>query len=421
MNRTPKAAELALLASLVVLAGAELLIRGPMRQGKGQDLAAPYVSALRFIHGQNPYPADDFLNSWHRAGAPTSLTLDDSGQRPIYPPTTLLVVAPLAELRWPSAVLLYMWACTLSYATLIWLLARLVDDRWRSAKRLGFVAFALGVASVHTGIALGNLSAAVFVLCGYALYISYFSDTAISGILLSIAFCVKPPAAIAAVLLHLFLRRTRAVLAFLGTSVVIACTAAALMLRVDPHWKAAYQDNLQSVLSRNGAADFTANNLARFDAVNLQVPLYTLFHNVQVANSLALAISGTLAILWLILFGRNRSITTGSYWLVAGTLSLVALLPVYQRSYNCGVIVFVALWAFNEIHEVQAKATLLASLAFLLPGKAILQDSGLAAEHSSSILWNLLLMSQLTWSIIAVIAICLSYKARAPAGLARVN
>ena len=82
---------------------------------------------------------------------------------------------------------------------------------------------------------------------------------------------------------------------------------------------------------------------------------------------------------------------------------------------------FVALWAFNEIHEVQAKATLLASLAFLLPGKAILQDSGLAAEHSSSILWNLLLMSQLTWSIIAVIAICLSYKARAPAGLARVN
>jgi hypothetical protein len=297
-----------------------------------------------------------------------------------------------------------MWACTVLYVGLVFLLARLVGDGWRSAGRLGFVAFALGLASVQTGIALGNPSAIVFVLCGYALFVSYFGDSAISGILLSLAFCVKPPAALAAVLLHLLSPRIRAAVAFLCTTAVISCSAAALTLRIGPHWKAAYQDNLQRVLGHNGAADFAADNLGRFDAVNLQVPLYTLFHSARAANLVALALTGTLAVVWLILFRWNRGATANWYWLAAGTLSLIALLPVYQRSYNCGVILFVALWAFQHFHEIQAKAALLASLLFLVPGKAILQNWGLVDEHSGGIIF-LLLMSQLTWSIIAVIFI----------------
>jgi hypothetical protein len=412
MIGTAKTTGFALLLFLVALAGAELLFRGPLRVTSAVDMASPYVSALRFIHSENPYPSDDFLAQWHRAGAPDNWSVDNSGQHPIYPPTALLVVAPLAELPWTWAVRCYVWACTFGYLGMVWLFSRLVGDNWRSLRRLGFIAFALGVSPVYAGIDKGNLSIMVFILCGYAMYLAFFRDGPACGVLLALGFCVKPTSALAAVLIVLLYRRIESFLAFLGVSALIAGCTAIVISHVSPLWKADYQSNLRFLFGPNGAATFATQNPARFDLVNLQVPFYSLLNNVRSANFLAWSVSALLAIFWLILFSRGRSIKPASYWLGVGSLSLLALLPVYQRNYNAGVILFVAVWAFENIHETLARAALLVSGMFLIPGEAILRKSGLAERFSGSTLWNSLVMPQLTWAIVAVVVLCLLYKGK---------
>jgi hypothetical protein len=415
MNKTTQTAAIAALLALVALAGTELLLRGTLRASKGTDLAAVYISALRLRHHENPYPFKDFLNQWHEAGAPADETIDDSGQHPIYPPTALVVMAPLAKLSWPWAIRCYAWACTLGYLGLVYLLARLVGNGWRSLRRLGFIAFALGISSVHAGIGQANPSAMVLVLCGYALYLAYGGDRVACGILLSLAFCVKPASALATVAIILLYGRIRSALTFLGVSALITSCAALAMLHVDQQWRTDYQSNLQALFHHNGAADFTASNAGRFDLVNLQVPLYSVFGSVRVADTLAIGATAALLVSWLFLFRRDSILRADTYWLSAGTLCLIGLLPVYQRNYNAGIILFVAVWAFQNIHELHAKAVLLASIAFLFPGEAFLRRTGLDMRFSGNALWDGFVMSELTWSIVAVIIVCLLSMPRNPA------
>jgi hypothetical protein len=411
MSRSKETIAFAVLLCLVTLAAAELLWRGPLRVTSAGDMASPYLSALRFIHGQDPYPSEDTIVRWHGPGGPVNLSVDAAGWHPIfppaYPPSALLVVAPLAELPWAWAIRCYAWACILGYLGLVWLLSRLVGDTWRSSKRLGFAAFALAISPIQAGITQGNLSILALVLCGYALYLAYIGDHPACGVLLALGFCVKPTSALAAVLIVLLYGRKKSLLSFLALSALIAGCAAIVMFHINPHWKADYQNNLGFLFGPNGGANFTTQNADRFDLINLQMPFYSILHNALAANCLAWAVSLLLAIVWLCLFLRGRSLNSSSYWLAAGSLSLLALLPVYQRNYNAGVILFVAVWAFENIHETLARAALLTGAVFLIPGEAILRRTGLADRFSDSALWNSLAMSQLSWAILAVVVLCL--------------
>jgi hypothetical protein len=309
--------------------------------------------------------------------------------------------------------------CTLGYLGLVYLLARLVGDGWLSLRRLGFVAFASGnlvrPCCNRTKLTPARWS---LILCGYALYLAYGGDVPVAcGILLSIAFCVKPASALAAVAIILLYRRTKSAVVFLAASALVAGIAAGAMLHISPQWKSDYQDNLQVLFHQNGAADFAANNSGRFDLVNLQVPLYTMSGSLRVANFLAIGTFAALLLLWLLLFFNKREFRADTYWLSAGSLCLIGLLPVYQRNYNAEVILFVAVWAFQNIHETYAKAALLASIAFLVPGEAFLRRAGLDTRFSGNALWGGFVMSQLTWSIMAVIVICFLAKLGKPANL----
>ena len=210
MKNSKLAGRIALLL-LVAASGSELLLRGVLRiAARGDDLASPYVSAQRLIHGRNPYSSDNFLSDWHASGAPANKSLDESAIRPIYPPTALVVVSPLATVSWPVAIQLYGWGCTFIYMGLVWLLGGAVGDSWTSARRLWFVAFCLGLSPIHAGISQGNLSAIVFLLCGYGLFLAWRRYEIVSGVLLALALCIKPTSAIAALAAVLLYGRIRA-------------------------------------------------------------------------------------------------------------------------------------------------------------------------------------------------------------------
>jgi len=288
-----------------------------------------------------------------------------------------------------------------------------VGDSIRSLRRLGFIVFALGISPIHAGIAEANPSIIVLILCGFALFLASASDSPTAGILLALGFCVKPTTAMAAVLVLLLYRRVKSLSTFLGVSALITIGAAIAMSHVPSGWRADYQNNLHMLFGHNGAADFAADNTGRFDLVNLQVPLYSAFHSVRLANVSAVGTAGALAIVWLSIFYKERDTAgNGSYWLAAGTLSLIALLPVYQRNYNAGVILLMAVWIFQNLDNVYARSALIASAAFLFPGEAILRKSGIGHQFANTGTWNTVVIPHLTWSILAVIVICCLYKVR---------
>ena len=93
------------LAWLAVAVGAvEFLFRALLRSNSlwMSDLTAPYVSARLWLSGGNPYDSHIFLSTWAASGAPESgLKQFLSEMHSVYPPPTLLVMAPMALIRWP--------------------------------------------------------------------------------------------------------------------------------------------------------------------------------------------------------------------------------------------------------------------------------------------------------------------------------
>jgi hypothetical protein len=399
---------------LVAAAGSELLLRGVLRiTVRGGDLASPYVSAQRLIHGRNPYSSDDFLADWHASGAPANKSLDQSAIHPIYPPTALVVVSPLAIASWPVAIRLYGWGCTFVYMGLVWLLGGTVGDTWTSARRLGFVAFAFGLSPIHAGISQGNLSVIVFLLCGYGVFLAWRRYEVVSGVLLALGLCIKPMSAIAAIAVILLYGRMRAFVTSVGLAAAIAICSAIALSHVNPIWKVDYLKNLALLFGPTGAASFAVPG-GNFDLVNLQMPLYVIWGNAKIADALTIAVVVGLCAVWLFLYLRERQLDSKWNWLGASSLLLIALLPVYQRNYNAEPIIFAAMWAFRNlrIRDAGCKVATLISLVFLVPGEAALRNMKLPAQLWSSILWKSLVMSQLTWAIAGSIVLCYFYRLR---------
>lgn len=432
---------LAILAFLVFIAAVELVVRGPLGATAAGDLAAPYVSSMRFLRFENPYASRGFLAAWYAAGAPAGAT-EASNSHPMYPPTTLAVVCPLAYLRWPRAVALYTWLCAALYAGLIVCFARWIGGRWAAAERLGFIAFGLALAPIQTGIRVGNLSILAFLLCGYAVVLALEHWDVTAGILITLSLFVKPEVALPILLISLLSRRFRIVIASAGSAALLGLFTAAWMRQISPAWRQDYRHNIALLFSPASSASFTNPGSARFDLLNLQVPLFGITDSRAVSNLLALSIVAALCVVWLWRFYQNsrRQLRGSAEEAVGGPLSpaswlagvggkransdflliaigaagLLSLLPVYQRNYNAGFVLFALLWAFRHTGWRPARWIMIFSVPLLVPGEAILRRvvwPRLPHAVVQGMIWNTLIMPHLTW-VVLVLA-CLSLWAMA--------
>ncbi len=399
---------------LIALAGGEFTLRSVLRPNGGNDFATPFVSAARFLHRSNPYAAAGFIDDWHRAGAPAAQKIAEAGQYSIYPPVTLLVCAPFAFMSWGAALALYRILAVASYLALIYALARRIGNGWASPMRLGFVAFALALTSVHAGIYQGNLSVLAFTLCAAALLFAERKLETVAGVLLALGCCLKPTSAPASVLVLLLYGRRRTICVALSTGIAIAGAALLQMAGVDPAWELDYQDNLKFMFGPLGGASFITASEGRFDLLNLQVPMYAILRSAFAANAAAWTISALLGGIWLYLFLASGAGSRAWDWSAIGAISLIGLLPVYQRNYNIAVVLFALLWAFQSLHLPTAKAVLLLCGFFLFPGEALIRNLGASASLRNNLWWNVLVMSQATWAVVAIVCLllCSQYNQR---------
>jgi hypothetical protein len=408
------------LLMLMGLAGAEFTLRSVLRSNGGNDFATPYVSAARFLHRANPYTSAGFLDDWHRAGAPADRNIAEAGQYSIYPPITLVLCAPFALMPWAAAFALYRVLAVASYLALVYFLAGKIGDEWASPMRLGFVAFALALTSVHAGIHQGNLSVLAFTSCASALLLAEHRHETAAGVLLALGFCLKPTSAPAVVLLLLLYSRKKTLIVALVAGLLIAGAAFLQMAWIGRAWELDYQSNLKFMFGPLGGASFITASEGRFDLLNLQVPMYALLRSASAANAAAWGIAALLGGIWLYLFLASKAARRDWDWSAIGAIGLIGLLPMYQRNYNIAIVLFALLWAFQSLHLPVARVVLLLCGFFLFPGEALIRNLGASAYLESNLASSILVMSQATWAVLGIVCALLysQYKQRFALGVA---
>jgi hypothetical protein len=408
---------LPLILALLVPALLLFFVRGPLRalHGEGGDFATPYVAAVRLLQAHDPYDPLNFNRDLGSRGGPSD-ALGPSSQRAVYPPTTLLLLAPFALVRWPAALALYVLLCSAGTLVLIWRLARLLGPLNRRSPRsrgVVFAAFALALAPIHTAIGLGNLSAVALLGCGFALLAAESREDVAAGCLLAVALCLKPTTAAAVLLLFLLLRRWRA-LGACALACLLALAATAVIVRpLDPIWQQHYLDNLRYQVGAEGAASFTG---AYADTVNLQTPLFLLLHrpplqlSAQQVDLLAWAIAAAFALLWLVLCLRKRLLSGAWSWLAVASLCIIGLLPIYQRNYSVGLVLFVLLWAFQALPAGAARIALGLCACLLVPGRSLLThfvEPHLDPAFAAGPIWHGVILSYVTWTLVLLVCLML--------------
>lgn len=392
-----------MLAWLAVAGAAiEFLFRAIARSNGGllTDLAAPYVSTRLWLRHANPYDAHIFMPTWDASGAPL-LGLPEyvSGAHSVYPPITLIPMIPFALLRWPSAVNLFLVCGILLYALCVVGLLRLgwpEYKQWREFASdplaLLFVAFALGLAPIHTAFAsqnivLGAACAAVLTICLLSRQDRTKTDGLwprltpwVAGALITLSVCLKPTTG---VFLFPWLVRERRWRLIAG--VIVACGVIAvvslepLMMHQGTAWLASYRFNVANLFTNGGNADVSHMNWENTDHIDLQLVLFAMIQSRPVSSAIAVAIYGAILLIFMTLAGWYRSggKTVGKagdlrLLVAAGSLTL-GLLPVYSRIYSAIVLLPLVLWCFRHLRFAAAKWLLALLCGFLVNSSAIVR------------------------------------------------
>jgi hypothetical protein len=409
---------------ILLIAVSEFFIRGPVRglnpDMDWNDFTSLYVAARAWVQGSPPYQAANLLRIWTSLGRePIDIytsSHDPVQTRPIYPPTTLALVAPFAILPWRLALTAWILAETASAVVLAVMLASVLNlpsTPWK----IIFIAAALALAPFHTGICRANPAVFSITLAGLAVWASLRQRPRLGGVLLAISLCLKPPLGCALLLYYWLIRRDRRLcISCISTAALVTVVAVGWLVVLGNHWWTDLGANLRYLEVPGTAQDFTSANPTRFTMINLQVLFFAIFRNTAAANSAAYAVSGALAATF---FFLKRSRHAPTELLEASTVAVLSLLPTYHRSYEAAVLALPLAWAFARLHSEFAPAARI-SLAlvavFVVPGGALLQvlssEGIIPPVISRQFWWDPIVMMHEIWALLGLSLVLLYVMAR---------
>ena len=303
---------------LILLAGTEFIVRGPLRFAHHRDFndfISPYIQSKAWVKGIDPYSPANLARRWPReAEQPEFLEKDLAngtlvlrrGIPTAYPLTALFVLAPMTILPWPLAHAVWLAINLLAYASMGVSLALLIRLRWNEPRTYVFCAFLLALAPFHTGLGAGSIAIVVVSIAAIVCLAAERRHDILAGALLAIAISLKPQIALPFLLYFLLCRRWRLAGTAIGIVAVIAGLAVFRLTIAGAPWLESYLDDNRILFSRGSLGDFTEANPIRFGLVNLQVLLYVILHDRATANGLALTV-GIIAGLWWLFLQRKHS------------------------------------------------------------------------------------------------------------------
>jgi hypothetical protein len=417
--KTPER-NLRILAGVALLAaGAEFVVRGPVRNLRPtnwNDLVQFYAATRLWLRGQNFAQPENFVALWRDE---VGSTLSAQSLRTHLAPTpgTMVLFAPIGALSWPAAKIVWLCLLLAAFVLTVWALAKIAGFRFAEPRTLAFAAGCCALAPFHTGIAAANETILIVGLCTLGIWAAGGRRDILAGLLFGVACSLKPHIGSFIVLYYLVRQRWRLFGTAIALTAALALAAILWMQICGVAWAQDYFHNLKLLATQNKIDDFTSLNPIRFMLINLQVPFYSFTRSASESNTLALAVGVVLVAVWMGLVLRNR--TEKSELLALSAIAVIGLLPLYHRLYDASLLAIPLCWCVREISGTQKKVSrtaLLVMAPFLIPGTAVLQqlarEGRIPDTWTQSWWWERFIMPHQTWFLL-LLALLLLY------GLAR--
>jgi len=402
--------------ALILAAGAEFVVRGPLRaiQSSTQfnDFLAPYIQADAWTRGLDPYSPQTLLRLWppqaaHLQFVPREVAdgsiIAKRGIPTAYPITSLVLVAPLSWLPWNLAYGLWFAINLALFGLMLSVLVELAGFSYRDIQGGLLIAFILALAPFHTGFVTGNVALAAVELGVIAVWTARQRHDMATAVLLAVSAGLKPQIGLCFLLYYLVCRRWRI---FAGATALLALFTAVGLLRLEishTPWFGNYLNDNHVLLESGILANFTPVNPTRFGLLNLQVILYSIVGSVGVANHLAELIGVVFLGAWLLIVLRRRIRQDDLLHLSA--IAVMSLLPIYHRFYDAVLLVLPLCWVVASCRKARLPAilALLLMVPFLIPGGTILQtmqtDGRIPSTLSECWWWDTIVMPHEIWAL----------------------
>jgi hypothetical protein len=298
------------------------------------DFIPVYTGARCLLHGCNPYDTSQLEQQFFRAGGHATELPSWDIDVPVYPPSTFLVLSPLALFPFPAARLIwFLLNGSLFVAATGLILATCPPSHRWLATALGSL-FLLSSAIL---LVLGQ--PAIFAISLLGIGICLFLRgllLPLGTLLLILSLAVKPQVG-GLIVLYLVARRLHwrsAAVALAGALALLL--AAALILQLHPRsvgWPSTLRQNLTATLDTGGSADPRPANPQAIGDTNLQSLTSIFFLSARKLNLAAYAVFILLfAAFVLVFWGTN--VDPELHLLAVAALSILSLMPVYHRFYD---------------------------------------------------------------------------------------
>jgi hypothetical protein len=298
------------------------------------DFVPVYTGARCLLHGCNPYDTTQLEQQFFQAGGQADELPSWQIDVPVYPPSTFLVLSPLAWLRFPAARLFWFLlnGCLFVTSTALILSLCPPSHRW--------LATALGsLFLLSSGILLVLGQPAIFAISLVVIGSYLFLRSRLlplGAFLFMLSLAVKPQIG-GLIVLYLLVQRihSRYAVIALGGALAILLSAG-LVLRLSPRsaqWPSTLGANLTATLTPGGSADPRPANPQAIGDTNLQSLSSVFLADSRGFNAAAYVVFLLLLAAGILVVAR-RNANLDLHFLALGALSILSLTPVYHRFYD---------------------------------------------------------------------------------------
>lgn len=308
------------------------------------DFRVVYSSAKCLLDHCKPYDAADMRRVYLASGGDNtelSNTIAFRASQALYPPSALFWIVPYSLLPWKSALAAWLATSELLFVFSTFLIADICSEEGCAAPL-----FMLGV-FVGTSVSMqGNPSSVAISLCVIAVWCLLKHRAPLVGVVcFALCLTLKPQVGGLILLYFLFsggLGRRRSLQILVTTA--LFCAPGLLWITQNPEasrWSYDLRANIFASISQGGMNDPGPTNWwGAADMTSLPSLIATFINVPRVYNTVGVAVSGVLLLLWAFLVLRSKH-SLERDMLCIGSIACLALLPVYHRSYDLHLLVLV--------------------------------------------------------------------------------
>ena len=306
------------------------------------DFVPVYTGARCLLHGCNPYQTAQLQQQFFAGGGRAEELPSWDIDVPVYPPSTFLVLSPLAILPYSLARFLWFLMNGCLFVTATALIVSMCTEssamrRWTATLLASFVLATSGILLVLGQPALFAISLLVI---GVYLFLQA-RWLPLAAFLWMLSLAAKPQIGGLIVLYFLVQRiHWRYVAAAMAGGLALLLSAG-LILQHHPgsrQWPSTLQSNLASTLGPGGSADPRPANYQAIGDINLQAITSVLSADARRFNLLAYAVFLSLLVALIAVVVRMAP-GKETHLLALAALSLLSLTPIYHRHYDTRLLV----------------------------------------------------------------------------------